>query len=1383
MNTTSSVLPIPATRPLYRWSSLDLGERIRLGVDESAENGRRHLLAVDSEHGLALLPLDDAIGESGPDGLHRAALSVLAEADPDLARREFWAARARASRAISIESFYEQMTELNIVFGDSFKTVRDIWRGDCEAIGAIRLDGAMRAQTESYFLHPAFLDACLQMFGATLFGEDSRKTFLPVGMESFYFEPGPVSAAWSHVKLRRAVHVEDVEASADFVFYDSHFRKVGEVVGFSLRLSDHGKLMSREVMAVRPEIYLIDWERQEARPDNDLMPSCAIFGCNADADVLRARIGPHTGAGASAAIIVMGAANAEPTPERYNNAVRAVLDDLRNAGLGQMEQRLSRLWFVTRSTQQVTGHDPIRPDSSFVWGLARSIELEYPGAEVACLDLDEDSDVETALIEAALASTETMVAYRAGARYVARLAPMKTGLQLPSGDTGYQLRTRGYGSLDQLYLAPAQAEAPGPDQVQIRVHATGLNFKDVLHALGMLEEGGDQSGVAHADQMVFGGDCAGMVVAVGSQVTSVQPGDRVLATMAFGCFASHVTVAEGLLSRLPEWMSFEEGAATPTAYLTAYHALCNSARTRPGDRVLIHAAAGGVGLAAVQIALRLGAEVYATASPSKHAFLRSIGVRHLANSRSLDFARQFAAEAPQKFDVILNSLNAEFIECSFSLLRDGGRFVEIGKIGAWSPQKVRALRPDAHYTLFDLMDLAKDDPAFIAAELKNVVAFMREHGLRPSRVQHFPIGRVTEAFRCMAEARHIGKIVVGHADERRPEITADRRHIVTGGLGALGQWMVRWLVKRGARCLVVVSRQATSERVERAFADLIQAGIKVSCERADLSVREQTDALFQRLSDAGQPIGDIYHLAGCLADGLLANQTQADFDRVMDAKAQTAAHLHRASLNHRHQRFVVFSSVAGVFGGAGQSNYAAANAQLDALVRHRRALGLHGMTINWGPWVKGMAGDLSATDLARLADSGVTALDEASAEELLDRLFAADASQAVAAQFDWSRVASAYPPGRVPPLIAHLSDRRAGADDHAIHDMRDELAPLDAAGRLDTMVRAMARNLCVVLRLSGDDVLPEHTLQDLGLDSLMGMELRHRLERQIGTAVPVSVLLKGLSVTELSAELLQIAGLGPAGADVSRPSSVSERWLLRIAEGREDSPRLLCFHHLGGSADFFRQWAQPLQGEFEILAVQLPGRGDRADEAAITHVDSMLDALLPQIEALPERPLVLYGHSMGSHLAFEFARRWQARGGKAEHLFASGLWPPLARQAQSHASRFAEHGRAAMEIPSVLRDDPEYLSNLERLIQADAELLRSCTGIVAESAPDLALTVFSGIDDPIAPPDDVDGWRHCTRAAFAHHSYAGKHMFLLEAAGPIHTILRRVAARFSQSVA
>ncbi len=422
--------------------------------------------------------------------------------------------------------------------------------------------------------------------------------------------------------------------------------------------------------------------------------------------------------------------------------------------------------------------------------------------------------------------------------------------------------------LDNLTWQPMERIAPGADEVEIRVRATGLNFRDVLNTLGLYPgEIGDP-----------GEECSGTIERVGSNVHGLQVGDAVLG-MASASFASFTTTHADLVMPIPPGMDFDDAATIPITFLTAWFALERLAHLKQGERVLIHAAAGGVGMAAVQIARRAGAEIYATAgNPEKRAVLQALGVAHVFDSRSLDFADGvMAASAGLGVDVVLNSLSGDFIPRSLDVLAQGGRFLEIGKRDIWTPAQVAERRPDVDYSIVYLGDLSAGEPAAVQAMLRELAPLFAAGELAPLPKMVFLMEEAVSAFRTMAQARHIGKVVVRQPDARAAQtargmlqLSPSATWLITGGLGGIGLQVAQRLVARGARSLALVGRSAAGEAASEQVRALEQMGAQVRTFTADVGRADDVRRVLAEIAATMPPLRGIVHAAGVVDDGVLA---------------------------------------------------------------------------------------------------------------------------------------------------------------------------------------------------------------------------------------------------------------------------------------------------------------------------------------------------------------------------------------------------------------------------------------------------------------------------------------------------------------------------------
>jgi len=735
--------------------------------------------------------------------------------------------------------------------------------------------------------------------------------------------------------------------------------------------------------------------------------------------------------------------------------------------------------------------------------------LEHPELGCVRVDLDPaggDEGVKVLLEEILAPDEEDQVAYRGGQRHVVRLVRRRSrnpmlGEQLPAPkEQPYHLVISTRGILENLVLEPARRRAPGPGEVEIQVWATGVNFRDVLNALGLYP----------GDAGPLGLECAGEVIAVGEGVEGFKPGEAVVA-LAPGCFSSFATTSAAYVVRKPESLAFEQAAAIPVAFLTAYYGLHKFAKMSRGERVLIHAAAGGVGMAALQLAQRCGAEVLATASTGKWAVLESLGVKHVMNSRTLDFAEEVMhLTGGRGVNVILNSLAEEFIPKSLSVLAANGRFVEIGKRGIWEQERVAQLRRDVSYYVLDLAETSRREPALIQSMLRELMEGFAEGTLKPLPQRVFPIQEAVSAFRHMAQAKHTGKIVlsqqarVAGTPPQVLEIRGDGTYLITGGLGALGLQVAQWIVDQGARHVVLMGRGAASDTAGKALRKLEEGGAEVVVAQGDVTREEDIARVVNSLATRLPPLRGVIHAAGVLDDGVLGQQDWSRFAKVMAPKVEGSWNLHRLTRDWPLDFFVFFSSSASLLGSPGQGNYAAANAFMDALAHHRRAQGLTALSINWGPWDEaGMAATVGRGVQRRWASQGVGMIEPEQGLRVLQQLLLQERAPAQVGvlPIQWGKFLGAFPANRPPRLLSEFVrevKRDSGVAQAGDSEILRRLGQARNEERLNLLICYLKGEVERVLAFDeGIRIEPEDRLFELGLDSLMAVELQNRLQASL----------------------------------------------------------------------------------------------------------------------------------------------------------------------------------------------------------------------------------------------------------------------------------------------
>ena len=743
------------------------------------------------------------------------------------------------------------------------------------------------------------------------------------------------------------------------------------------------------------------------------------------------------------------------------------------------------VWFVTRGAQVLERERAGQLAGATLWGFGRVVVREAAQMNPKMIDLDpEETELPADFAEELLfPDSETQIAYRAGHRRVARLVRASAHLALPEG-SDWLLAPDAGGSLGELQVKPLPVRSLEPKEVRVAVEARGLNFLDVFRGMGLVGEG------------LMGEEMCGRIVEVGSETSTVSVGDRVVG-LAFGTFGPEVVTREELVALAPAGIPVAALATMPTVFVTAALSF-DLAGLKAGERVLIHAAAGGVGLAAVQLAQAAGAEVFATASAPKQAYLRSLGVKHIFDSRTTNFGREILEVTDGAgVDVVLNSLTGEgFIEASLSCLRHGGRFVELARRDILSEEEMAAVRPDVGYSILELDVLKEQDPARPGAALRNVMEQLGAGELKPLIHSRWPLAEAGAAMEFMRDARHIGKIVLTAPSLVEGRLRQDRTYLVTGGLGGIGCALAGWLAERGAGAIVLNGRRDPDAEAEETIGALQERGVTVQVELADVTDANAVDGMLERIKGELPPLGGVIHSVGVLADASLANQDWERFEQVVWPKVLGAWHLHRATADCDLDLFVLFSSVAGILGNPGQANHAAANAFLDQLAAHRRALGLPGQAIAWGAWSGLGEAEEQRERIARRREAAGTGwFSPEQGLSVFDRLLREDPTTSVVLAADWSVFGEAIE-GR-PSLFEDLLPAAEDASADSLGTAEDLLSQLGAApaeAREELLVSFLQQEVQAVLRLPAVPA-PAVGFFDLGIDSLMAVELRNRLNR------------------------------------------------------------------------------------------------------------------------------------------------------------------------------------------------------------------------------------------------------------------------------------------------
>jgi polyketide synthase 7/polyketide synthase 12 len=1010
----------------------------------------------------------------------RHAAGTLTAAEPAAAFELTQWPPPGAERA-DLTGFYDSLAEAGLGYGPVFRGLRGVWtRGD-EVFAEVALpDGG--AEAAGFGLHPALLDAALHSTDFAASAEPANGRIL-------------LPFSWNGVTLHAsgasALRVRATRTGADSVSLlvaDQRGTPVATVASLTLRPA---ATPSPGPSRVEGSLFRIDWV-PAALPEVTGRPEWTFL------DV------PGTGLRASVGHVLAEVQKWLDGPETD-----------------------TRLVVLTRGAVAARDGELADPAQAGVWGLVRSVQSEHPGRLVLA---DVDGTEARAAVAAVVASGEPQAAIRGRTVLLPRLARATAEAELAvPGDPAWRLESTGAGTLESLRLVPCPEELRplAAGEIRVEVRAAGVNFRDVLVSLGMVP---GQDGL--------GGEFAGIVTETGPGVRKVAAGDRVLGILAgaAGGFGPVVVADERLVAAVPCGWSFEVAASMPVAFLTAWYGLRDLGGVGAGDRVLVHAATGGVGLAAVRLARCFGAEVFGTASPAKWAVLREEGLdeAHIGSSRSAEFADRFGA-----VDVVLNSLTGELADASLGLLAPGGRFLELGKTDVRDAAAVAAAHPGVEYQAYDLGRSAGPDR--IGQLLRELVELFESGQLEPLPVTVRDVRRAPEAFRFMSQARHVGKVVLRLPRRLDPDGTV----LITGGTGTLGGLLAWHLAtQHRVRHLVLLSRGGPKAAgAQHLVGQLTELGAQVRVVAGDAADRDAVAAVLAGIP-AEHPLTAVVHAAGALDDGIVSALTPRRLDTVFRPKADAALVLRELTRDLDLAAFVLFSSGAGVLGNPGQGNYAAANAFLDAAAQRWNATSAPTTSLAWGYWARtsSLTRHLNDTDLGRIGRGGVRPLSTDDGMALFDAALASTEAVLVPMHLDPAAVRASNE--TVPAILRGLvrparPAAEAVAGPAAGETWAQRLAGVTEIEQESALVDLVLSGVAAVLGHPTTEALDaESAFKELGFDSLTAVELRNRLTRATGLRLPATVVFDHPKPAVLARHLR--AELFPGGGEPTGESPEDE---------------------------------------------------------------------------------------------------------------------------------------------------------------------------------------------------------------------------------------------------
>ncbi|MEB4211545.1 type I polyketide synthase [Mycobacterium sp. 94-17] len=1126
-----AAVPTPAqVRDVYFYEPIILGDKnsreVQLTLHPAEEGSwtfKVHSRPYGDREAEWSLNAEGALSAGVTDGEEEAA---------PLAAESIDAATERLTRRRP-QQLFDSFSDNELSWGPTWSTsLKSLWVGGEEAIGDITVGAELGEHLGSEPIHPVLLDLCTGIAGGVLAEAQADESGESATVEGDLFLPlryGRVvvrdrmprrfycRAKWQSGGLDSETQVFDLD------FVDRDGNELGGIHEFTVKRAPREALLRGLGGDATRLLYTLGWHEVSPPESNGeagavakangawliagfdelaaRLPGSISFDRTADSEPWKQLIAQAQEDGAPLAGIVWRSTEqpgAEESSAEFAARLETEIGSLLSAVHTRMENEALKLpggmWILTERAVATESSESVDPVQAALWGLGRNIIAEEPSLRCRLVDCDGSDEAVDSLVGLLGASDTSLqepeLALRQGKYLVSRLLPWSRSgnLAIPRG-TDYVLAPTERGAIDNLHVAKTEVLPPDEGYVQIRVEAAGLNFRDVLNVLGLYP----------GDPGLIGGDVSGIVTEIGAGVTGLEVGQRVYGIVQ-GAFASRVNVPAQFLAPVPSGLSAVDAASMPAAALTARLAF-DWAKLRPGDRVLVHAASGGVGLAAIQLARQHGAIVFATASTYKRATLRKMGVEYVYDSRTTDFADQILADTGgEGVDVVLNSLTNEgFIAATVRATAQNGRFAEIAKRDIWTPDQMAAARPDIDYEIVALDGTMEREPEHIRGLLAEVSDGLASGEWTPLPVEIYPLTEAKTAFRRMQQARHIGKIVLQLPNPLQAR--GDRSYLITGGLGALGLHTAAHLAQLGAGDIVLTSRRTPDADAQQAIANITERyRCRIHTFATDVGDESEVKGLLERIRAELPPLAGVAHLAGVLDDALLPQQSPDRFRTTLAPKAFGAYHLHRLTKDDDLDFFILYSSLSSMLGSPGQANYATANALLDGLAAERRAQGLPATSVNWGPWANGgMAASQAAR--ANLTALGLIPLEPTMALNALSEMIAHGTGQATVIKANWQRAAKVLGASR-PPILDHVLPSAVvttAVDSELLRQLRE--VPVSQRGSF--LTEHLQHELQGFLRLAQ---LPAATSRflELGMDSLMAVELRNRLLGQFGSAFTIT---------------------------------------------------------------------------------------------------------------------------------------------------------------------------------------------------------------------------------------------------------------------------------------
>ncbi len=1087
---------------------LEQGQPVEVQIDVSPIRGGRSRIQIS-----ALTDVESAEWQS-------CATAVAVRASHLASTHRSLCEPADNVSAVDVDSLYEAMSAVGLEYGPDFQVITAIESDGRHAIAKLQLSPNLDNAASQ--LHPTLIDGALQTIAAVVPDTLKSTTYLPSTIGKIRLgELAPIAKAIVHC----------TQASANLITADIDLLAVNDECVASLssvQLKALSKSNSTTVANPENWIYHTRWEPSldvESADESELgfqieSSHPIVFLGNEELESIVAP--PFDASETREHWVWTWTAHEDDESQATTKATSQLLATVKSA---LNANRAPMLSIVTKQAHSIGIGEPSDPVATALDAMARVVANEHPQLEVRCLDVDSiDEDSASAIANwLGRSGNESQLALRRSRFFAPRLIADESdaSLSVPSHGS-YRVRLDGTDRMEGLWTERIALPKPASGELLLEVSAIGLNFSDVLKAMGLYP------GIE--DEVVpMGIEICGRVTSVGENVDSSLVGKRVMGVVPYG-FASHAVTKDYLVVPVPESLSDQEAASIPIVFLTAHHALRKIARLQSGEKVLIHAGAGGVGLAAIQIAHSIGAEVFTTAgSPAKRRLLQQMGVpaENIYSSRDLDSIQQIRQRTGGTgVDVVLNSMPGEWIDASLGLLAAHGRFLEIGKTDIYQNRAIGLLpfQDNLSYSAIDLDRMFRFREAEVRELFREVTELFQDGTYQSTPLTSFRLSELAEAMRFMAGRRNIGKIVLTPTTPEPERVAREGAYLITGGSGSIALGLAKRLIQRGATAVALVARRPVNDAVQSLQDWAKTQNGSIAYLQADCSDEaSMNEAVDQAVSQFGKVVG-VVHAAGLLDDRMVHDLDADSLQRVLAPKVDGVIALEKVTKHQPISSFTVLGSVASVFGSPGQANYAAANAFLQGFVKRRRAKGKPASIVHWGPWGSNASVDIGgmADDPARLknlASRGLTPLKFDAALDLLIDGAVENRESFVAVDAKFGVMLGGTKETSIPSILRSQksdADSAVGGSTSIDTPFLSEIKRLESDQRRQRITDYFIGQLASIMSTGAEAIDPQAPLAALGLDSLMAFELKNTIEAKLDISIPINRFVDNPSIVSLA---------------------------------------------------------------------------------------------------------------------------------------------------------------------------------------------------------------------------------------------------------------------------